>query len=354
MTRRGARIRLGIVGLGVIGRRHLELALREPACRVVSVADRSAEVSGLAARHSIPLRPSHREMLGADRPDGVIVATPTRSHGPIGLDLARNGTPALIEKPFTDSLAAGLELLAAIASTGVPVCVGHHRRFDPAVAATTEILRSGRIGRLVGISGIWAARKPCAYFESAWRREPGGGPVLINMIHDIDMLRHWCGEVESVYAETTPSARGFPVEDSGAILLRFVGGVRATLAFSDRTPSPWGWERATGDNPDIPATGENCYRFFGSAGSFEFPAIRLWETGPGGESCWTRVIRPESVPVGPRAALADQLRHFCGVVRGEEPPVVSGEDGLATLAVAEAVHESARVGRPVEPQFRRA
>ena len=171
------------------------------------------------------------------------------------------------------------------------------------------------------------------------------------MIHDIDMLRYWCGDVESVYAETTPSVRGFPVEESGAILLRFFGGFRATLAFSDLTPSPWGWERATADNPDIPASGENCYRFFGTDGSFEFPSIRLWRTRPGRESCWTRVIRPESVPVGPRAALADQLRHFCRVVRGEEHPVVRGEDALATLAVAEAVHESAQLGRPVQPQF---
>ena len=345
-------VRLGIVGVGAIGRRHLQLASLESQCRVVALADPAPDVAAIAREAGIRQFASHSAMLDGVQPDGVIVAAPTQLHAPIGLDLARKNLPMLIEKPFTDTLEAGLELVSTAAEHDVPICVGHHRRFDPAVAAAREILAANRIGRLLGVSGIWAVRKPDSYYDVEWRRESGGGPVLINMIHDIDMLRYCCGEVESVYAETTPSERGFPVEAGGAILLRFASGALATISFSDAAPSPWGWERATADNPIIPPSGENCFRFFGSSGSFEFPRIRLWRNKPGGEPCWSREILSERHRVGPRAALAEQLRNFCNVVLGRESPVVGPKDGLATLAVARAVHESAVHGVPVEPAYR--
>lgn len=354
MSAHSAPVRLGIIGVGSIGRRHLLLASLESECQVVALVDPAPEVASIAAEAGVPHRTAHPAMLDSERPDGVIVAAPTQLHAPIGLDLARRGIPMLMEKPFTDTLEAGRELVSAASSNGVRICVGHHRRFDPAVIAAHEIIAGKRIGQLIGASGVWAVRKPRRYFDVEWRREPGGGPVLINMIHDIDMLRHCCGEVESVYAETTSHDRGFPVEDGGAILLRFTSGALAAISFSDAAPSPWGWERATADNPAIPPSGENCYCFFGSRGSFEFPEIRLWRTEPGGEACWSREIRAEACPVAPRAALAAQLRNFCRVVRGEESPVVGPEDGLATLAVARAVHESARQGMPVEPAYRMA
>ena len=199
---------------------------------------------------------------------------------------------------------------------------------------------------------MWAVRKPDHYYEMDWRCRPGGGPILINLIHDIDMLRLWCGEVESAYAETGNAERGFAVEDSDALLLRFQSGVRATITFSDATPSPWGWERASGDNPHTPASGENCYRFFGTEASFEFPNIAVWGTPGGVEASWEQPIKKEVRPLPERAALAAQLRHFCDVARGEAEPRVGVVDALATLSATVAVLESARLGRPVEPGFR--
>lgn len=349
MSAPGPPVRIGLVGVGSIGRRHLRLAEDEPLCRVVALCDPEPAVASLGEARGIPFHRSHQRMLETEALDGVIVAAPTPQHAPIGLDVVGAGLPVLVEKPFTDTLEAGRSLATAAAATGVPVCVGHHRRFDPAVVAARRVLRDLEIGSLVGVSGLWATRKPDAYFEVAWRRQPGGGPVLINMIHDIDMLRSCCGEVEHVYAETTCRERGLPVEDGGAILLRFRGGVLATISFTDSTPSPWGWERSTGDNPAIPAAGENCYRFLGTEGSFEFPRIRVWRTDPGQEPSWSCRITARDRPLAPRAALAAQLVNFCRVIQGRETPVVGAGDGLATLAVALAVLESARTGRRVRP-----
>lgn len=342
-------VRLGIVGIGVIGKRHLDLASAEPRCTVAAVCDPDPRVAESLSDAGIPHYSSHVEMLDREPLDGVIVAAPTQLHASIGLELVARRIPVLMEKPFTDSVESGIQLANAAASAKIAISVGHHRRYDPAVAAAKEILDSGRIGRLVGVSGTWAVRKPDSYFDVKWRRSPGGGPVLINMIHDIDMLRYWCGEVESVYAETTSRHRGLPVEDSGAILLRFVSGVRATISFSDVTPSPWGWERSTADNPAIPPSGENCYHFFGSMGSFEFPRIRTWHYEADGEFGWGRQILARDLPSLPRAALAMQLRNFCEVVLGEAAPLVGPRDALATLAATQAVHMAASRGEPTEP-----
>ena len=354
MSQIGEPVRLGIVGVGVIGRRHLQLAKAEARCRVVALSDPAPEVSEIASSVGMPHYESYLEMLDSERLEGVIVAAPTQLHAGIGLELVARSIPILMEKPFTDTVESGLKLATAAASANVAVSVGHHRRFDPAVAEARGILEGGQIGRLIGISGIWAVRKPDPYFDVDWRCAPGGGPVLINMIHDIDMLRCLCGEVESVYAETTSRNRSLAVEDSGAILLRFAGGVHATIAFSDAAPSPWGWERGAADNPAIPPSGENCYHFFGSDGSFEFPRIRLWHYEPGGEPGWSRRIVRRDRPPPKRAALQDQLRNFCDVVRGDADPLVGPRDALATLAAAQAVHLAASRGEPVEPAFSNA
>ena len=351
MSQGGEPVRLGIVGVGVIGQRHLQLASAENQCRVVALADPAPAVAEIASSTGVPHYGSFIEMLDCERLEGVIVAAPTQVHAEIGLELVARRIPMLMEKPFTDTLESGVELATAADAANVAISVGHHRRFDPAVQGAREILKSGQIGRLIGVSGIWAVRKPDLYFDVEWRSARGGGPVLINMIHDIDMLRRLCGEVESVYAETTSRNRGLAVEDSGAILLRFASGVRATISFSDAAPSPWGWERGTADNPAIPPSGENCYHFFGSAGSFEFPRIRTWHYEADGELGWGRRILARNSPSLPRAALAMQLQNFCEVVRGEAEPLVGPRDALATLAAAQAVHLAASRGEPVEPAF---
>ncbi len=352
MRQRRAPVRLGIVGIGTIGRRHLQVASAESSCRVIAVADPDTRVAAIATAAGLPHYRSYTAMLDSERLDGVIVAAPTPMHAEIGGALVARGIPTLMEKPFTDTLESGLRLAAAADSSGVAISVGHHRRYDPAVADARALLEQGAIGRLIGVSGTWAVRKPDAYFGVEWRCRPGGGPVLINMIHDIDMLRHLCGEVVSVYAETTSRNRGLDIEDSGAILLRFASGALGTISFSDAAPSPWGWEQATADNPAIPPSGENCYRFFGSAGSFEFPRIRVWRHEPTGEPGWGRPIIPADRQIPARAALRDELRNFCDVIRGEASPPVSPQDALATLAATQAIHLSASQGKPVKPAYR--
>ncbi|MGT2439683.1 Gfo/Idh/MocA family protein [Bradyrhizobium betae] len=104
--------------------------------------------------------------------------------------------------------------------TGIPMLVGHHRRHNPIIKSARETVASGKLGQLTAVVGLWLLKKPDDYFEVAWRREQGGGPLLINLIHDIDNLRFICGEIVEVQALTSNKVRGFAVEDTAALLLR--------------------------------------------------------------------------------------------------------------------------------------
>ena len=88
----------------------------------------------------------------------------------------------------------------AQAQSGVAVLVGHHRRHNPINARAREIVQSGRLGRLVSANVMATFLKPDGYFDAAWRKQKGGGPILINLSHEIDMLRFFMGEIDTVQA----------------------------------------------------------------------------------------------------------------------------------------------------------
>ena len=136
--------------------------------------------------------------------------------------------------------------------SGVPVLVGHHRRHNPRIKAIRDKVAGGEIGQLTAVVGLWLLKKPDDYFDVAWRREAGGGPLLINLLHDIDNLRFICGEISEVQAMTSNKARGFAVEDTAGLLLKFAGGAIGTVTLSDTTPAPWSWELSSGENAAYP------------------------------------------------------------------------------------------------------
>ena len=114
------------------------------------------------------------------------------------------------------------------------------------------------------------------YFDVAWRREPGGGPILINLIHDIDNLRFIAGEIAAVQAVTSSARRGFAVEDTAAALLRFRDGALGTVVLSDTVAAPWSWELTAGERTSYsyPQTGQDCYLFAGTNGALAVPSLR--------------------------------------------------------------------------------
>ncbi len=110
------------------------------------------------------------------------------------------------------------------------------------------MINEGKLGRLINVTALWQLQKPDSYFETPWRREPGAGFLLTNLIHDLDLLRYLCGEVVQVQAFTRNDVRGFANEDSAAVLLQFANGALGSLTGSDAVAAPWSWELDAGES----------------------------------------------------------------------------------------------------------
>jgi predicted dehydrogenase len=335
-----ARLPVALIGAGGIGRPHAERMLRHPDVSLAGIADPTPVGRAYAESIGTPWFATHAELLDKTQPGAALVATPNATHAAIGLECIARGIPVLMEKPVTDTLADAERLCAGAERAGVPLLVGHQRRHSVRVRTAKAWMVEGRIGRPVAAHAMATWLKPDDYFNVGWRREPGGGPVLINLIHDIDVLRHLIGEVVSVQALTSSAVRGFAVEDTAAVLLRFINGALATLITSDATPAPWNYDLGAGELERFPKQDIDAIFLCGTDGSFSLPRLELWRyTGARG---WADPLTAERAAPMHADPYDEQFRHLRALVEGREAPLCSGRDAMATLRTALAVHESAQ------------
>ncbi len=334
------------MGAGLIGRRHIEHILAEDCSALVAIIDPASEARALAEQLGVPWYPDFAAMSAVERPDGIIVATPNRMHLEHGLEVIAAGLPVLIEKPITDDVADGERLVEAAERAGVALMVGHHRRHNPLIHAAREAIASGKIGKIVAVHGTCWMSKPDSYFDAPWRREKGAGPILVNLIHDIDLLRHLCGEIRSVQAMESNALRGNAVEETAVMLLQFESGALGTMTVSDSIAAPWSWEFTSGENAAYTHTPETCYMIGGTRGSLTVPYLDLWQHP--GEPDWFTPLARVRLPVAGKDPLGLQVRNLCEVIRGTALPVVTGQEGLNTLRVIAAVKQAAATGGRID------
>ncbi|WP_108838069.1 Gfo/Idh/MocA family protein [Tateyamaria sp. Alg231-49] len=339
--------RIAVVGFGLIGRRHAEVIRRAPDLSLAAIVEpsedglRAARAQGLAAFKTLD------EMLEATVPDGVVLATPTPLHLEQGLACVAAGCPVLIEKPITVTSEDARTLTDAADAAEVPLLVGHHRRHNGMVKAAKAALAQGQIGDIRAVQATCWFYKPDHYFEAApWRTQKGAGPISVNLVHDVDLLRHFCGDVDTVQAIAVTSHRGFENEDLATAVLRFKSGAIATISVSDSIVAPWSWELTARENPAYPATSESCYLIGGSQGGMSLPDLRVWHHDAAPD--WWTPISARNLTCQMDDPLAVQIAHFADVIAGREAPLVSGLEGLKSLEVVEAVALSSETGREIK------
>lgn len=340
-------VRIGIIGLGLVGRRHADAIAHVPGVDVAGVVEIDRSGAEFARDQGFDIYSSVGNLLSKARPDGVIISTPTSLHVPQALECVDQACPVLIEKPISTHSDDAIALVNQAQRAGVPVLVGHHRRFNPLIKRANQIIKDGSLGEVRAIQATCWFYKPDEYFEQApWRKRKGAGPVSVNLVHDIDLLRYLVGEIASVRALATPSVRGFENEDVAAALLMFANGAVGTITVSDSIVAPWSWEHTSREYSIYPVTFEKCYLIGGSKASLSIPDLRLWAHEGGKRDWWAPIsstcqIKESSDP------LINQIRHFVDVIEGRMRPMVSGHEGLMTLRVIEAIQRSARTGEVI-------
>jgi UDP-N-acetylglucosamine 3-dehydrogenase len=329
-------LRVGLAGLGSMGRNHLRVLRDRPGCRLVAVADPVAEV--LAAATSGGAEPA---ALGFSEPlamiaeadlDAVVLAAPTTSHLSLALAAIERGLAVLIEKPLAASIDEGLEILVAARRRGVPVQVGHVERFNPAVLELGRLLGEGWLSTIYAIASRRAGPFPARI------RDVG---VTIDLAtHDADILSWVAGERPNrVYAELAQRIHASH-EDLLFGLLRFPSGATGMLDVNWLTPAK---------RRQLTVVGEE--------GMFELDYLTQRLT-------FTRAVagNPQLIagyaptfagdvaelPVANGEPLAAELDAFLRVVREGGRPVVDVEDGLWAVAIATSLLQAAAGGRPID------
>ena len=350
--RRERKARIAVVGAGLVGHRHALAIGASDRAVLAAIVDPSPEAAALAHALAAPYHALLGDLLRQRREpdgglDGVILATPNALHAEGARACIAAGVPVLVEKPFVTDVAEGAAIVAEAERAGVPLLVGHHRRHTGAFAAARETVASGALGRIVAARATTWLAKPDDYFKEPWRREEGAGPVRVNLVHDVDLLRALVGEVAEVHAFAA-RGRGHAVEDAAVAILRFESGALGTLSVSDNVAAPCSWELTAREDPAFPPTDATYAWIGGTHGALELPSAAVWSHP--GERSWKRAIARTHPPVGNDDALTAQIANFAAVIAGEAAPLVTGTDGLRAVAIVEAVHRSARTGRTERPE----
>ena len=340
-------LRIAIIGFGLVGLRHAKALEKVDGVQLCAVADPSDESLEQASAKAVPHFDQLDKLIEKTSPDGVILATPTTLHATHARLCIDADIPVLIEKPLAVNAIEGRAIVQHAQAKNVQIMVGHHRRFNPIIQKAHKVISEGQIGDVKSVHATCWFYKPDSYFDVApWRKFDGAGPISVNLAHDIDLIRHLCGEIAEVQAQATPSSRGYENEEVAVALLRFANGAVGTVSVSDGIVAPWSWEFTSREYPLYPFTGQSAYQIGGTQGSLSIPDLSLWTHDQARD--WWSPMSANVLSCDLSDPLINQIKHFASVIRKNALPLVSGREGLRTLAVIEAIQIAAKTGRKIQ------
>ncbi|EGW30131.1 uncharacterized protein SPAPADRAFT_63741 [Spathaspora passalidarum NRRL Y-27907] len=349
-------VKIIVIGAGLIGPRHAQHVHDNPLTELMAIIDPQPSTTEIADRLNTLHFPSITTFIEycntrkLPYPDGAIVCTPNHTHVKVSAELASYGINLLVEKPIGSTPQEAKSLKMYTSMKDVKVLVGHHRRFNPYIMEAKRNLH--KCGDIVGVQGSWMLCKPQDYFEIApWRTQSSaGGVLLINLVHDLDLLQFLFGPILRIYAELLPKRRDHEADEGAALTIKFKNGISGTFICSDNVTSPFNFENATGENPMIPHHSEinGIYRIFGSKGTLSLPEMTLFHQSHIKNSTWLQPLTEEKIEFNREELPFDsQLNHFVDVIRGNAEPYCCIDDGISALLCIDAVLKSIDTGMPV-------
>lgn len=339
----------GIVGAGMIAGHHALALAQAQGAKLIGVADRTpARARAFAERHGVPFFTDSVEELAA-RPDihVVCVTTPSGAHLEPALIAARAGKHVMVEKPLEITVPRVDQLLRSAAAAGVRVVPILQARFGAGARTVKAALDAGRFGRLVLCSAYVKWHRAADYYRG-WKGTlalDGGGAVMNQGIHAIDLLQWFAGLPTEVFGRITRRVHtGIEAEDTACATLRFPGGALGTI---EASTALWpGWSRR------IEIGGEH-----GSV-CLEEDHIARWDFAQAepGDDAIRRARNHDVLGSGASAAAAityeghlRQIQDLIDAVRTGRPAEIEGREARHAVALISALYASAATGKPVTP-----
>jgi UDP-N-acetyl-2-amino-2-deoxyglucuronate dehydrogenase len=342
------RVGFGIVGCGTIAPWHLRGIRECPNAEAVAVCSRRADTAkAFAGEHDITRHyTDYREMVKDEDVDAICICTPSGTHADIGIAAAEAGVHVLCEKPIEITLEATDRLIRACRENGVKLGVIFQSRTYDGVREAKDAVAGGLLGPMVfGDVYIKWYRSREYYRSGGWRgtwKLDGGGALMNQGIHGIDILLWIMGGVESVFARADHFVRDIEVEDTAAAVLKYTNGAIGVL------------QGATSCNPGEPTT----HMFHGDRGSITLKEGKLarWAVTDSDDSlAQDRPIEDDAEGAGgtsdPKAISATGhiilVADMVDAVRDDRDPMVTGESARTSVELITAIYESARTGTEV-------
>jgi predicted dehydrogenase len=315
----GKALRVGIVGVGVMGSNHARVFAGIAGVELVGIADPDPAHRDFVSRSlGCAAFADVTELLAAGV-DAVTIAAPTHLHHDIALTCIRAGTHVLVEKPIASNVQEGREIIAAAKHAGVTLMVGHVERFNPAVEALKDAIRGEDI-LSIGITRVGPFPP----------RMSNVGVVIDLAVHDIDLIRWF---TDSDITEVQPQLANAVADREDIALLQFrtASGVLAHINTNWLTPFK-------ARNVTIATRGK-----YVSGDLLTRQVTECYGFQPDGS------YSMRHLSVGHSEPLRSELVAFVQAIRGRRPPPVTGEDGLASLEIAIACLEDRKAALPAAP-----
>lgn len=314
-----SKVRIGIVGCGQMGRWHLDAYRKNPRVELVAFADSDLSRAQAFAREvGGRTYASHREMIEAERLDGVSLCTVPASHHPIALDLLDAGLHVLCEKPLAISVAQAEEMVRRAQERNRLLLPAFKFRFFEEVQRAKDLLGQNGFGRILNFRLMFGGAIDMKGSWYADREVSGGGVLMDNGPHAFDLVRYLLGGIQTVAAEVS-ACQNLPVEDTAHLLCVLENGVKGFIDLS--------WTTSIPSAAYLEIYGENgCLLLDLNGLSYKFKA-------------WDEFKRVPNA-AGMKAAFARQIDHFVHAMAGEAPSIVRNDDGYQTQTHIEQAYAS--------------
>lgn len=335
------RMKIGVIGAGAFGARHITAYDRHPEVELVGVLDLDAELAEAAAARCAappPVFTSLDEFLAIEGLDAVSVVTPDHLHRDVSIAVANAGKHLLVEKPLATTVDDAKAIVAAAEANGVTLMVDFHNRVNPPFMAAQEAVRDGRMGR---VEYVYARLSNTIGVATSIRWASASSSLWFLASHMVDIAQWIIGDrIVRVTAKTvsgTLESRGVATPDVFVILAEFASGAIGTFEHA--------WIL-----PNSHATAKDLkFELLGSEGSVLIDGShnRAVEIYSAESARFPDVMAP---PYGEHLTgfIMDAISEFVDAVAGRRPVLATGEEGVQVTAVLCAVLESIERGRPVE------
>lgn len=334
-----------IVGAGNIGKVHARALSTISQARLVVVCDGDSCAVPLVEEFGGSWIRDYQEAVAQPDVDVVCVCTPSGAHAEIAVAAARAGKHVVVEKPIEISLERALPMIDATKVAGVKLAVIFPTRFKEGPSRARQAVVAGRLGRLTLATAAVNWWRPGAYYANSWRgtlKLDGGGALINQSIHTIDLLRWIVGPVQTVMGWVATLAHHIEGEDTGVAILTFASGALGVI------------QGATSCWPGEPARLE----LHGDRGAItlEEGVIVRWklqDAAPDEEERMLNLEQSQGSGSGDSMDITDlphrwQLADMVDAILNDRPPMIDGAEGLAALEIIRAIYRSSQTGHPVQ------